>query len=133
VCISAYQRPCSHSAFSAYRDAGVAWTRQTQIYQTAKSAFLYSPLIAAFYSPFAFVAQNLSEALWRLLLGVTLPLSLWLNARKLFGFSKNEFACLVLLILPLTLSNLCNGQVNLIVSVLFLISSVAALHFQCRS
>jgi len=130
VCIAAYQRPGSHSVFSTYRNAGVAWTRQTRIYQTAESAFLYSPLIAAFYSPFAFVAQNLSEALWRLLLGVTLPLSLWLNARKLFGFSKNEFACLLLLVLPLTLSNLHNGQANLMVLVLFLVATAAALQSQ---
>jgi hypothetical protein len=127
ICIAAYLHPGLHSVSSIYREAGAAWIRQDQIYSTGESAFLYSPLIAAFYSPLALVSQNLSEALWRLLLGVALPLSLWLNARKLFGFSNNEFAYLLLLVLPLTLGNLHNGQANLIVLVLFLIASASAL------
>ncbi len=130
VCIRAYRHPGLHSVFSAYRDAGVAWIRQTEVYATGRSAFLYSPLIAFFYSPFAFLPENFSEALWRLTLGVTLPLTIWYNARALFGFSKDEFACLLLLILPLTLSNLNNGQANLILIVLLLVAATAAV--QCH-
>lgn len=42
-------------------------------------------------------------------MGLALPLALWFNARELFRFSKWEFACVLLLILPLTVSNLNNG------------------------
>jgi hypothetical protein len=130
VCIRAYRHPGLHSVFLAYRDAGAAWIRQTEIYATGRSAFLYSPLIGSFYSPFAFLPENFPEALWRLTLGVTLPLAIWYNARALFGFSKDEFACLLLLILPLTLSNLNNGQANLILMVLLLVAATAAM--QCQ-
>jgi hypothetical protein len=126
VCLRAYQHPGSHSVFAAYRRAGTAWIEQAQLYGGAGWRFLYSPLIAAFYSPFALIPQNLSEVLWRLLLGLALPLALWFNARTLFNFSKNEFACLLLVILPLTLSSLNNGQANIIIIVLFLVATGAA-------
>ena len=87
---------------------------------------LYSPLAAAFFSPFAFVSQNVAEVLWRLVLGLALPLALWFNARTLFDFSKKEFAWLFLLIVPLTLSSLNNGQANIIIIVLFLVAAGAA-------
>ena len=130
VCVRSYQHPGLHSVFPAYRNAGIAWLQQEQIYGIGGSAFLYSPLIAAFYSPFAVISQNVSEVLWRLLLGLALPLSLWFNARALFGFSKNRFSCLLLLILPLTLTNLNQGQANLVLIVLFLVATAAALQSQ---
>ena len=125
VCLRIYRDPGSHSVFTGYREAGVAWIHQAQIYGTA-GTFLYSPLIAAFYSPFALISPNLSEVIWRLILGLALPLALWFNARKLFDFSKKDFACLFLLILPLTLSSLNNGQANIIILVLFLVATGAA-------
>jgi hypothetical protein len=125
VCLRIGRHPGSHSVFTEYRDAGGAWLHQTQIYET-DTRFLYSPLIAALYSPFALISQNLSEVLWRLLMGLALPLALWFNARELFRFSKWEFACLFLLILPLTISNLNNGQANIIIIVLFLLATGTA-------
>jgi Glycosyltransferase family 87 len=130
VCVRVYRHPGLHSVFWTYRNAGAAWIQQRQIYGVGGSAFLYSPLIAAFYSPFALISQNASEAIWRLLLGVALPLSLWLNSRALFRFSQNTFACLLLLILPLTLSNLNQGQANVVLIVLLLAATTAALQSQ---
>ena len=126
VCLRVYLHPGSHSVFTTYRAAGAAWIQRAEIYGRTAGTFLYSPLIAALYSPFALISQNLSEALWRLLLGLALPLALWFNARKLFDFSEKEFARLFLLILPLTLSSLNNGQANIIIIVLFLVGAGAA-------
>jgi hypothetical protein len=125
VCVRIYRYPGSHSVFVAYREAGEAWIHQSQIYGTP-GTFLYSPLIAALYSPFALISQNVSEVVWRLLIGLALPLALWFNARTLFDFSKKQFACLFLLILPLTLSSLNNGQANIIIIVLFLLAAGSA-------
>jgi hypothetical protein len=125
VCFRIYTHPGWHSVFPTYRDAGAAWIHQAQIY-AAPGIFLYSPLVAAFLSPFAFVSQNVAEVLWRLLLGLALPLALWFNARTLFDFSKKEFAWLFLLIVPLTSSSLNNGQANIIIIVLFLVAAGAA-------
>jgi glycosyl transferase family 87 len=126
VCLRVYLHPGLHSVFTIYRAAGDAWIHQADIYSRTAGTFLYSPLIAAFYSPFALISQNLSEVLWRLLLGLALPLALWFNARKLFDFSEKQFACLFFLILPLTLSDLNNGQANIIITVLFLVGVGAA-------
>lgn len=125
VCIRIYTHPGWHSVFPTYRDAGAAWIHQGQIY-AAPGIFLYSPLVAAFFSPFALISENVAEVLWRLLLGFALPLALWFNARTLFDFSKKEFAWLFLLIVPLTLSSLNNGQANIIIIVLFLAAAAAA-------
>jgi len=125
VCIRIYTHPGWHSVFPTYREAGAAWIHRAQIY-AAPGIFLYSPLVAAFFSPFALISQNVAEVLWRLLLGLALPLALWFNARTLFDFSKKEFAWLFLLIVPLTLSSLNNGQANIIIIVLFLIATCAA-------
>ena len=125
VCLRIWQHPGSHSVFASYRDAGGAWIHQAEIYGT-DTTFIYSPLIAALYSPFALISHNVSEVLWRVLLSLVLPLALWFNARELFDFSKEKFACLLLLILPLTISNLANGQANIIIIVLLLIATGAA-------
>ena len=125
VCFRIYTHPGWHSVFPTYRDAGAAWIHQGQIY-AAPGIFLYSPLVAAFFSPFALISENVAEVLWRLLLGFALPLALWFNARTLFDFSKKEFAWLFLLIVPLTLSSLNNGQANIIIIVLFLAAAAAA-------
>jgi hypothetical protein len=127
ICLRIYQYPGSHSVFTAYREAGEAWIHQGQIYGTpGKSPFLYSPLIAAVYSPFALISENVSEVIWRLLIGIALPVALWFNARTLFDFSKQMFACLLLVTLPLTLSSLNNGQANVVIMVLFLVAAGAA-------
>ena len=126
VCLRVYRYPSSHSVFTAYREAGGAWIHQAELYGTP-GTFLYSPLIAALYSPFALIAQDAAEGLWRLLLGAALPLALWFNARALFDFSKQKFACLLLVTLPLTLSSLNNGQANIIIIILFLVASATAL------
>ena len=59
-------------------------------------------------------------------MGLALPLALWFNTRELFHFSKLEFACLLLLIFPLTISNLNNGQANIIIIVLLLVATGTA-------
>jgi hypothetical protein len=125
ICVRIHGHPGWHSVFPTYRNAGAAWIHQAQLYG-APGIFLYSPLVAALFSPFALIPQNVAEVLWRLLLGLALPLSLWFSARTLFDFSKDQFAWLFLLIVPLTLSSLNNGQANIIIIVLFLIAAGAA-------
>jgi hypothetical protein len=133
ICIRVYPHPGWHSVFPTYRNAGAAWIHQAQLYG-APGIFLYSPLVAALFSPFTLVSPNVAEVLWRLVLGFALPLALWCNARTLFDFSKKEFAWLFLLIVPLMLSSLNNGQANIIIIVLFLVAIGAAsqsLWFTC--
>ena len=125
ICVRIYAHPGWHSVFPTYRNAGAAWTQQAPLYG-APGIFLYSPLVAALFSPFTLVSQNVAEVLWRLLLGFALPLALWFNARTLFGFSRKKFAWLFLLIVPLMLSSLNNGQANIIIIVLFLVAIGAA-------
>ena len=125
ICVRIYAHPGWHSVFPTYRNAGAAWIHQAQLYG-APGIFLYSPLVAALFSPFALISQNVAEVLWRLLLGLALPLALWFNARTLFDFSKTQFSWLFLLIVPLTLSSLNNGQANIIIIALFLVAAGAA-------
>jgi hypothetical protein len=75
VCLRIYLHPGSHSVFTEYRGAGGARIHQAEVYEI-QGTFLYSPLIAALYSPFALISKNVSEVLWRVLLGLALPLAL---------------------------------------------------------
>jgi hypothetical protein len=55
ICVRIYAHPSWHSVFPTYRNAGAAWIHQTQLYG-APGIFLYRPLVAAFFSPFAQLA-----------------------------------------------------------------------------
>jgi hypothetical protein len=125
ICVRIFVHPGWHSVFPTYRSAGVAWIHRAELYGVP-GIFLYSPLVAALFSPFAIMSQNIAEVLWRLLLGCALPLALWFNAKALFNFSNSAFSWLLLLILPLMLSSLNNGQANIVIIVLFLIAAGAA-------
>lgn len=127
VCIRVARHPGSHSAFRGVRTAGIAWLHQGRLYG-ADTGFLYTPLIAGIHSPFALLPEAIAEVLWRVMIGVGFPLVLWFNARALFRFSRDQFASLLLLTLPLTLNTLNNGQSNIVLVVLCLGATAAAAH-----
>lgn len=125
ICIRVARHPGSHSAFRSCRLAGANWLQQSRLYGP-DTGFLYTPLIAALHAPFALLPEGLSEVFWRLIIGFSFPVALWFNGRAVFQFSKEQFASLLLLSLPLTLNTLNNGQANLVLVILFLVAVGAA-------
>ncbi len=106
--------PQRNSVFSVFRDAGTSWLARTDLYAHV-GKYLYSPLAAAIFAPFAILPESIGGALWRLItLGVYLcTFVLWFRH---FGRDLTSgFPVAMLLLLPMSLGNLNNGQASLLV------------------
>jgi hypothetical protein len=98
--------------FPTYQQAGVAWAHGQPLYHTHQG-FIYTPLVAAFFALLAWVPLNLGAALWRLL-NVTafLTTALWWFGRNEADANADRQGIFLLLLFPIALGNLNNGQVN---------------------
>jgi hypothetical protein len=117
----------SHDVFGTYADAGRKWTEAQPLY-TYTRGFVYSPLVAAFFAPFSWLPISLGSVLWRLLTAATFVGAIfwWLRAAINSQIPKSSYVFVFLLILPLSLGNFNNGQVNPMIIGLLMIAIVAA-------
>jgi hypothetical protein len=125
ICVRIGFAPHSHDVYGTYLDAGQRWIAGESLYNYTRG-FVYSPLIAAFFSLFSWLPVSLGSALWRLL-NATLfvgAIFWWLETDD--RIPKRLHWLVFLLILPLSLGNFNNGQVNPIIIGLLMISIVAA-------
>jgi hypothetical protein len=134
VCTRAVLAPRSHSLWFTYQTAGADWAAGRDLYLHETSAasgldhFRYSPLVAAFLAPWSRLPEPVGGALWRLL-GAAVFLGgwgWWLRAAAPRPVSARLAAVLFLLALPLAVTNLNNGQTNLLVAGLLLAALAAA-------
>lgn len=79
--------------------------------------YRYSPLVTATLAPLGLLPLRAGEVLWRLLLvGCFMGgLSLWLRDALAPPANRSQKAVLLLLIFPLAIGNLYNGQANILV------------------
>jgi Glycosyltransferase family 87 len=127
VGVRAFVAPHQNTVFTVFRDAGEAWLSGANLYSQV-GKYLYSPLAAAFFSLFAWMPDPVSAALWRLVI-VGAYLSTFVLWLRHFGkdLIAPEFLWFgTLLLLPLSLGNLNNGQASLLVIGLLLGACVAA-------
>src|SRR3984893_5803830 len=117
----------SHDVFGTYADAGHRWTASQPLY-TYTRGFVYSPLVAAFFAPFSWLPIALGSALWRLLNAAIFLAAVfwWLQAQITDHLPKSSNVFVFLLILPLSLGNFNNGQVNPMIIGLLMIAILAA-------
>jgi len=124
ICLHAGINPGRHSVFTNYRDAGGRWIRGEYLYLYPYSKqFLYSPLAAALFAPFALLPQALGGILWRLISAIALILGVRMSARMAWpgagGIRWTAWGLAALL--PLSLSDLNNGQAGVLVTAFFAI------------
>jgi hypothetical protein len=117
----------SHDVFATYVDAGRKWTASQPLYSYTRG-FVYSPLVAAFFALFTWLPISLGSVLWRLLntvifVGATFW---WLKAEINSRMPKSYYWLVFLLILPLSLGNFNNGQVNPMIIGLLMVAILAA-------
>jgi hypothetical protein len=117
----------SHDVFGTYADAGRKWTEAQPLY-TYTRGFVYSPLVAAFFAPFSWLPISLGSVLWRLLTAAIFVGAIfwWLHAAINSQIPKASYVFVFLLILPLSLGNFNNGQVNPMIIGLLMIAILAA-------
>jgi alpha-1,2-mannosyltransferase len=107
--------PRSHTVtFGSYHKAAEAWWSGGTLYDGPRG-MNYLPHFAILYSPFHFLPETISEILWRVCAAAALSIGLWQLMRELFA-KEPEFPFLwaTLLMLPLSLGALRNGNANAI-------------------
>lgn len=119
--------PHSNTVFQTYEAAGEHWKSGSRIYMTT-GGFVYSPSVAALFAPFTFLPEPLSNFAWRTLNLVIFlgAVCWWLRSRLHEGIPLNRTGLVLLLLLPLSIGNLNNGQVNLMVTGLVMMSFLGA-------
>jgi hypothetical protein len=117
----------SHDVFATYADAGRKWIASQPLYSYTRG-FVYSPLVAAFFAPFAWLPISLGSVLWRALNAALFVGAIfwWLRAEINSRIPKSSYWLVFLLILPLSLGNFNNGQVNPMIIGLLMVAILAA-------
>jgi hypothetical protein len=126
VCARSALQPRVRSLYPTWAAAGGDWLAGAPHYRKTwgphLDQFRYSPLIAALLTPFHLLPEGLGGALWRLLNAAALlgGFAWWLRAVSPAPLTARRWGALFLLIAPLSLSSLNNGQPNLLIAGLLL-------------
>jgi Glycosyltransferase family 87 len=117
----------SHDVFATYADAGRRWSSSLPLY-TYTRGFVYSPLVAAFFAPFSWLPISLGSVLWRFVNAAIFVGAIfwWLKAEISDRIPESSYWLVFLLILPLSLGNFNNGQVNPMIIGLLMVAILAA-------
>jgi hypothetical protein len=131
--------PTSHTVYHNYADAGRSWLQGTDTYALDRddagavvprmSGYRYAPLVSALFVPFGLVPDGLGGALWRLInYACFFGAFAWFQRVVLPGandLGDNAKAALWLLLLPLSLGSMNNGQANVLLVGLLLAAAAA--------
>ncbi len=115
-----------HSVVSTYLGAGQHWLEGAPLYKGSRG-YVYSPLVAAIFAPLAWLPLGLSMLLWLAAsVAAYLGAVAWSLEERLLPTAKEWSVPLVfLLLLPLSIGNFSNGQVNPLVIGLLLCAIVS--------
>jgi hypothetical protein len=112
-------KPRTHSDYLTFANTARNWVAGKGIYrQTGDDGyyddFRYSPSVAVALVPFSMCPDRLGNLLWRLVnLGAFLGALAWWGRKVLTPLpTTNQLALLFLLVLPLSIGNINNGQSN---------------------
>ena len=134
VTIRGMVAPHQNSVFLVFRDAGRAWLAGQPLYSHV-GKYLYSPLAAALFAPFALVPDWAASAVWRLATGLAYLSAVicWFGRYQSYSSSSSSSSSSVptilglALLLPLSIGNLNNGQASPLIIALLICGCLAAL------
>ena len=114
------------TSFDTYHLAGSHWLQGGDVY-TQWMGFVYSPVVAAFFAPFAYLPVPLANILWRLLNALVLLAGLTAVVKTdLFnGIKEKNYGLLYILLAPLAIGNIDISQANPLVEGLLLLAIAA--------
>ena len=142
--------PHQNSVFLVFRDAGRAWLAGQPLYSHV-GKYLYSPLAAALFAPFALLPDWAASAVWRLATGLAYLFAVFYWFGRYSGNGRDEFPLIrgrfgtkssevkqrpderelvptvLALLLPLSIGNLNNGQASPLIIALLICGCLAAL------
>ena len=128
ILLRVLMNPGRQAVFGSYLIAGDQWMHGLPLYLGPWGGFIYSPLIAAFLSPFTLVPEPVANLAWRILSITALLASLG------YVLTKGPFRSVLpgnrvfvfLAMLPFSIGNLDRGQANPLLLALLLLSISAA-------
>jgi hypothetical protein len=136
VTIRGMVAPHQNSVFLVFREAGRAWLAGQPLYSHV-GKYLYSPLAAALFAPFALVPDWAASAVWRLTTGLAYLLAVicWFRRYQSYSSSSSSSSSSVptvtviglALLLPLSIGNLNNGQASPLIIALLICGCLVAL------
>jgi hypothetical protein len=123
-------RPHANSVYPIFAQAAAHWMIGEDLYQPAADVYRYSPLVAALFVPFRLLPDAIGGILWRWLnVAVYLAAFGWAS-RSVFLTAappkEGRLALLFLLLVPLSVGSINNGQSNSLVLGLLLATIAAA-------
>jgi hypothetical protein len=129
---AAVSRRGYHSLYPTYAAAGGDWVAGANLYEyphadASLDQYRYSPLVTVALVPFHYLPERLGGVLWRLLNAALFlgGFHLWLRDAAPAAVTQTQRGVLFVLLLPLALSSLQNGQPNLAVIGFLLLASAA--------
>ncbi|MBI3821195.1 MAG: DUF2029 domain-containing protein [Planctomycetes bacterium] len=133
ICVRVYREPTRQTVWHDYGAAGRAWVHGTDAYNLDRddgqviptmSGFRYAPVVSVLLAPFGVLPESAGAILWRLFsVGCLLAAFGWYLRAALPGcdvLADKEKALLWLLLLPLSLASINNGQANVLLMALLL-------------
>jgi hypothetical protein len=121
--------PHASTVYVIFADAARNWSAGQDLYQLSPEPYRYSPFVAILFEPFSWLPDALGGFLWRLVSASILLVSLNWFCNKVLPKALSAFhkAILFLLIAPLCIGNLNNGQSNILIVGLLLAAQAAVM------
>jgi len=117
--------PGGRTATKEYQRATDNWWQEKTLYRK-KNGYLYLPQFALFYTPYELLPDRTGEPLWRLTCLASLAWALWAASSRLAPDKRAAvFLAATVLVLPSTFASARNGQVNMPLAALFLLTALA--------
>ncbi len=122
VCTRVWLRPTERTVYPIFSGSAQLWWQGQDLYEpgrpdTVQGGYRYSPAFAALMMPLAMVPDSVGGAIWRMVnVAAFLAALAWFAQAVLpWRLSRDEFAWLTLLCLPLSVQSINNGQANMLV------------------
>jgi hypothetical protein len=114
--------PRANSVYPIFAGAARNWLAGVDLYRSGGDPYRYSPLVAALLVPFSFLPDQVGGIFWRLLnaVGYLGALAWWTRAVLPKPVTTSQQALLFLLVVPLSVGSLNNGQSNPLILALLL-------------
>jgi hypothetical protein len=124
LAVFSYRYPWSHTVYDIYSLACRHWWSGQDLYRaTGTDYYRYSPLFAVSMTGWALLPDSWGGALWRIFNGLLYAVGLMAWARR---SSRAQRAALFLLVLPLSVHSMQNGQANVVMLGALLLGLAAA-------
>lgn len=114
--------PMSRTVYPIFSASAQLWWSGADLYEpyrplAVQGGYRYSPTFAILITPFAYFPDSVGGVIWRLISSLAFLGSLAWLARSVLSWplSRDQFAWLTLLCVPLALQSVNNGQANVIV------------------